>query len=42
MTQLRKVCCVCERIADPHPTNAFGNLGGWTWRARGWFCPRCA
>jgi hypothetical protein len=38
---LRKVCVACERVAKPHPTNAYGDLGGWHNSVRGWFCPDC-
>jgi hypothetical protein len=38
---LRKVCVVCERIADPHPENAYGNLGGWLNTAKAWICRGC-
>lgn len=41
VVRLRKVCCKCERVADPHPTNEFGNLGGWLNTARGWICKHC-
>lgn len=38
---LRKVCASCEKIAEEHPRNEFGNLGGWINTAVGWFCPDC-
>lgn len=39
---LRKSCADCGTLAEPHDHNEYGNLGGWTNRAAGWLCPKCA